>query len=276
MKTIVGLENLALIPGLVGSAPVQNISAYGVELKQVCEYVDILLLDSGEKRHLSAAECKFAYRDSIFKHVYRENCAIISVGLRLKKLWQPVLNYGDLVYLDKNNVTPYRVFDAVCNIRRNKLPDPAQIGNAGSFFKSHILMSTERAAQLFKQYPCAARYPQSNGDIIVAAAWFIDRCGLKGFTLGDAAVYNKHALVLVNNGRATGHDIAALAKIVCQQVVKKFFICLEPEVRLIAHRGEISWVSASSLPLIFDFSLIPHSCESHRLIGLSEMNERRK
>ena len=134
-----GLENLALIPGCVGSSPIQNIGAYGVELQRVCDYVDCVELATGKSRRVSAAECRFGYRDSIFKHEYQDRYAIVAVGLRLTKQWQPVLTYGDLTRLDPATVTPQQVFDSVCHMRITKLPDPKVNGNAGSFFKNPVV-----------------------------------------------------------------------------------------------------------------------------------------
>lgn len=128
--------NLALIPGCVGSSPIQNIGAYGVELQRVCAYVDSVELATGKQVRLTAKECRFGYRDSIFKHEYQDRFAIVAVGLRLPKEWQPVLTYGDLTRLDPTTVTPQQVFNAVCHMRTTKLPDPKVNGNAGSFFKT--------------------------------------------------------------------------------------------------------------------------------------------
>lgn len=133
--TCPALENLALIHGCVGSSPIQNIGAYGVELQRVCDYVDCVELETGKRLRLSAAECRFGYRDSIFKNEYQDRVAIVAVGLRLSKQWQPVLTYGDLTCLDPKTVTAQQVFDAVCHMRTTKLPDPKVNGNAGSFLK---------------------------------------------------------------------------------------------------------------------------------------------
>lgn len=243
------MENLALIPGCVGSAPIQNIGAFGVELKQLCEYVDILMLYNGKQCRLSCAECQFAYRESIFKHQYRDNCAIVAVGLKLKKAWQPVITYGELTYLDIKNVTPSQIFDTVCATRLSKLPDPVQNGNAGSFFKNPVV-SAKTAIQLLKRFPNMLQYPQSDGTIKIAAGWLIDSCQLKGYTLGGASVHKKQALVLINTGGATGYEIASLAKFVCQKVADKFAIWLEPEVRFIAARGEVSIVILKVCPSV--------------------------
>ena len=192
-----GLENLALIPGCAGSSPIQNIGAYGVELQRVCEYVDCIELETGRKQRLSAAECRFGYRDSIFKHEYQDRYAIVAIGLSLAKTWQPVLSYGDLTRLDPQTVTPQQVFDAVCHMRMTKLPDPKINGNAGSFFKNPIV-SAQVAEALLAQFPHAPHYPQANGSVKLAAGWLIDQCELKGQRIGGAAVHRQQALVLIN------------------------------------------------------------------------------
>lgn len=234
-----GLENLALIPGCVGSAPIQNIGAYGVELQQLCEYVDVIQLETSEKWRLSAAECQFGYRESIFKHYLCEHYAIVAVGLRLTKAWQPVLNYGDLTYLDAQHVTPRQIYDTVCTARRRKLPDPALTGSAGSFFKNPVISALE-AEYLLSRYPDAPYYPQPEGKVKLAAGWLIDRCGLKGYQLGGAAVYDKQVLVLINTGKASGSNVAALARYVRRQVADRFAVWLEPEVRFISAKGEVN------------------------------------
>jgi len=236
-QNLAGLENLALIPGCTGSAPIQNIGAYGVELEQVCHYVDVVRLCDGAVQRLTAAECQFGYRDSIFKHHYREGYAIVAVGLYLRKNWTPVLSYGDLKNLDPLTVTPRQVFDAVCAMRRSKLPDPEVTGNAGSFFKNP-LVSAETAAYLQARYPDIPHYPQERGEVKLAAGWLIDQCSLKGFRHGGAAVHQQQALVLINAENASGQDIVDLARIVRQRVAEKFTVWLEPEVRFIAAQGE--------------------------------------
>ncbi|QYM92701.1 UDP-N-acetylmuramate dehydrogenase [Dickeya zeae] len=242
---IAGLENLALIPGCVGSAPIQNIGAYGVDLKRVCAYVDVLNLNTGKVIRLNAQECRFGYRDSIFKHEYQNGFAIIAVGLCLSKNWKPILEYGDLTRLDPTTVTSRDVFDAVCQMRRSKLPDPAVMGNAGSFFKNPVV-SSAIAECILKHYPNAPHYPQPTGDIKLAAGWLIDQCGLKGYQIGQAAVHDKQALVLVNKGGASSDELIALARYVRNQVAAKFDVWLEPEVRFIAARGEVDAVEALS------------------------------
>ncbi len=236
-----GLENLAMIPGCVGSSPIQNIGAYGVELQHVCDYVDCIELSGGQALRLSASECRFGYRDSIFKHEYQDRYAIVAVGLRLPKVWQPVLTYGDLTRLEPATVTPRQVYDAVCHMRTTKLPDPGVNGNAGSFFKNPVI-SSEDASALFSAFPDIPHYPQADGSVKLAAGWLIDRCQLKGIQIGGAAVHKHQALVLINAGNALSEDIVQLAHLVRQQVGEKFNVWLEPEVRFIGDHGEVSAV----------------------------------
>ncbi|RNM01590.1 UDP-N-acetylmuramate dehydrogenase [Dickeya undicola] len=240
-RQISGLENLALIPGCVGSAPIQNIGAYGIELRKVCAYVEMLNLRTGEIVRLSTEECQFGYRDSVFKHEYQNGFAIISVGLRLPKEWKPVLEYGDLSRLDPSVVTAKQVFDTVCQMRRSKLPDPAVMGNAGSFFKNPVIPAAI-AEHIFVSHPNAPHYPQPNGEVKLAAGWLIDQCGLKGHQIGQAAVHDKQALVLVNKGDATSCDLVNLARHVRNKVAEQFNVWLEPEVRFISSQGEVNAV----------------------------------
>ncbi len=240
-KGLAGLENLALIPGCAGSSPIQNIGAYGVELQRVCSYVDCVELATGKPLRLSNEACRFGYRDSIFKHEYQDSHAITAVGLRLAKAWQPVLSYGDLTRLDPATVTPQQVFDAVCQMRTSKLPDPKINGNAGSFFKNPVI-SAEQARHLLAQFPHAPHYPQQDGSVKLAAGWLIDQCQLKGTTQGGAAVHHLQALVLINTGQATSEDVVRLAHYVRQRVGEKFDIWLEPEVRFIGRAGEVNAV----------------------------------
>lgn len=240
-NNIPGLENLALIPGCAGSAPIQNIGAYGVEFKQVCEYVDCIELATGKEQRLTAQECRFGYRDSIFKHEYQDRYAIVAVGLRLAKAWQPVLTYGDLTRLDPQTVTPQQVFDSVCHMRMSKLPDPKVNGNAGSFFKNPVV-SAEQARNMLARFSAAPHYPQPDGSVKLAAGWLIDQCQLKGKQIGGAAVHRQQALVLINENQATSNDVVALAHFVRQQVGEKFNVWLEPEVRFIGSTGEVSAV----------------------------------
>jgi len=240
-KGMVGLENLALIPGCVGSSPIQNIGAYGIELKHVCDYVDCIELATGKASRLTAEQCRFGYRDSIFKHEYQDRYVIVSVGLRLAKRWQPVLTYGDLTRLDPTKVTAREVFDAVCHMRMTKLPDPKVNGNAGSFFKNPVI-SGESAKTLLAEWPNVPHYPQADGGVKLAAGWLIDQCQLKGSVKGGAAVHRQQALVLINENNATSEDVVALAHYVRQCVGDKFGVWLEPEVRFIGPTGEVNAV----------------------------------
>lgn len=240
-----GLENLALIPGCAGSSPIQNIGAYGVELKQVCEYVDCIELETGRLLRIDNTACRFGYRDSIFKHEYQNRYAITAVGLSLKKQWQPVLTYGDLTQLDPTTVTPQDVFQSVCHMRQTKLPDPRVQGNAGSFFKNPVI-NEQQATQLLAVYPRMPYYPQADGHVKLAAGWLIDRCQLKGYQVGGAAVHSQQALVLVNLDNATSDDVVKLAHSVRLQVGERFNIWLEPEVRFIGRSGEVNAVEQIS------------------------------
>lgn len=242
---IPGLENLALIPGCVGSAPIQNIGAYGIELQSLCEYVDVMNLDTRDVIRLPSSECQFGYRESVFKHAYREGYAIIAVGFRLSKNWHPKLTYGDLTRLEASSVTPQQIFDSVCQMRRSKLPDPAVTGNAGSFFKNPIV-DIALAENLKQQYPAMPYYPQTEGQVKLAAGWLVEHAGLKGFCLGGACVHQQQALVLINKDGATGDDIKALAKHVRDTVAAHFAVWLEPEVRFISSFGETNAVEALS------------------------------
>ncbi|WP_175443257.1 UDP-N-acetylmuramate dehydrogenase [Vibrio sonorensis] len=233
-----GLENLALIPGCSGSAPIQNIGAYGVEFQDVCEYVDILCLDSWKVKRLSKLECKFGYRDSIFKHELYQKAIVVAVGLKLAKYWKPNIAYGPLKSLDESDVpvTAKEIFNRVCSIRMSKLPDPNRQGNAGSFFKNPMV-ERNKFEDLQAQYPDIVGY--SSGDKVkLAAGWLIDQCGLKGHQVGGAMVHPQQALVIVNQGEATSKDVIELAAYVKQKVWEKYQVELEHEVRFIGSDGE--------------------------------------
>ncbi|PJG83567.1 UDP-N-acetylmuramate dehydrogenase [Caviibacterium pharyngocola] len=233
-----GLENLALIPGCAGSAPIQNIGAYGVEFKDVCDYVDVLDLTRGESFRLSNEQCRFGYRESIFKHEYAQGYVITVVGLKLAKNWQPVLKYGSLADFDKSAVNAKQVFDEICRIRQSKLPDPAIFGNAGSFFKNPVI-SAQKFISLQQDYPAIPHFPQADGSVKLAAGWLIDQCGLKGYQIGGAAVHQQQALVIINKDRATSSDVAELAHHIRRTVALKFDVYLQPEVRFIGAKGEV-------------------------------------
>jgi len=237
-KGIDGLENLAAIPGVVGAAPVQNIGAYGTELKDFCESVEYIDLDSGEIQRLSAQQCQFAYRDSIFKTASLKNALITQVTLNLTKQWQPQRRYGALNDLPQGEViTAKKIYQSVCQVRAEKLPDPQLLGNAGSFFKNPVV-SAHRANALLSSYPTMPHYPQADGNIKLAAGWLIDQANLKGKQVGGAAVHEKQALVLINKGGATAQDIIKLAGVVRETVQQQFNVSLEHEVRFIGASGE--------------------------------------
>jgi UDP-N-acetylmuramate dehydrogenase len=229
-----GIENLSLIPGSVGAGPMQNIGAYGVELKDVFHELEALHIGSGEIRTFSNAECRFGYRDSIFKKEARGQYVITSVTFRLSK--SPVINtsYGAIeTELKAMSVTRpgiREVSQAVINIRRSKLPDPAQTGNAGSFFKNPEIPAAQFEA-LRAQHPSITGYPTPGG-VKVAAGWLIEQCGWKGKQIGQAGVHKNQALVLVNYGGAKGSEVLEIARSIQQSVKERFGIMLEMEVNI--------------------------------------------
>ena len=227
-----GLENLALIPGSVGAAPVQNIGAYGVELKDRFDSLDAVDLVTGRSVTLDAAACRFGYRDSVFKQALAGKSVITRVRLRLPRPWQPVLGYLDLerkiAETGQAHPDARTVFDWICAIRRNKLPDPGQIGNAGSFFKNPVV-SAEQCRDIIGRDPEIVHYPLPDGTVKLAAGWLIDACGWKGKSVGRAGVYEKQALVLVNRGGASGAEVVTLARAIQESVYGRFGIRLEPE-----------------------------------------------
>ncbi|AMO96622.1 UDP-N-acetylenolpyruvoylglucosamine reductase [Collimonas fungivorans] len=229
---LAGLENLSLIPGSVGAAPIQNIGAYGIELQERFHGLTAIDMDSGEILSLDRNACAFAYRDSIFKHSLRDRAVVLDVTFALPKRWQPDLRYADVAQeLDARKLaqpSARDISDAVIAIRTRKLPDPAVIGNAGSFFKNPIVTAAQRAA-LLAQHPQLVSYQQADGGFKLAAGWLIDQCGWKGKSLGAAGVYEKQALVLVNRGGASGQDVVHLAQAVQADVMARFGVGLEPE-----------------------------------------------
>jgi UDP-N-acetylmuramate dehydrogenase len=251
-----GLENLALIPGTVGASVVQNIGAYGVELQDRFDSLDAMDLQTGQVFTLNAAQCAFGYRDSVFKHApayaaqgpggsassrgmgLAGRALILRVRFALPRPWRAVLGYADLQRrmaaegADAAQVTPEQLFDWICEIRRAKLPDPAVIGNAGSFFKNPTV-SPDQCADIIARDPKVVHYPMPDGSIKLAAGWLIDACGWKGKSVGHAGVYEKQALVLVNRGGrenpCTGGEVMTLAKAIQTSVYERFGIRLEPE-----------------------------------------------
>ncbi|WP_239473254.1 UDP-N-acetylmuramate dehydrogenase [Shewanella algidipiscicola] len=232
-----GLENLALIPGSVGAAPIQNIGAYGADFSQFCEWVEYLDLTTGERVRLDAEQCLFDYRDSIFKSTLKDKAVILNVGLRLEKEWRPNLSYGPLQQLSATTLTPTMIFDCICATRSSKLPDPAALGNVGSFFKNPIV-SSEHFTQLQQEYPAIVGYPVNVDKVKLAAGWLIENAGLKGHAIGGAAIHLKQALVIVNVGKATGADVCTLAREVIQRVNQIYSVYLEVEPRIIGAVGE--------------------------------------
>ncbi|HRX70410.1 MAG: UDP-N-acetylmuramate dehydrogenase [Candidatus Competibacteraceae bacterium] len=227
-----GLENLALIPGTVGAAPVQNIGAYGLEVAERFHRLEAVDLETGEEVLLDRADCQFGYRDSVFKREAAGRYLITAVTFRLPKRWQPVTGYADLTQeLEARQIvspTARQIADAVIAIRLRKLPDPAQIGNAGSFFKNPRVEAATFAS-LANRYPNLPHYSQPDGTFKLAAGWLIEHCGWKGRPLGPVSVYEHQALVLVNHGGAAGADVLRLARAIQASVQAEFGIQLEPE-----------------------------------------------
>jgi UDP-N-acetylmuramate dehydrogenase len=227
-----GLENMALIPGTVGASAVQNIGAYGVELKDRFESLDAVDLVTGRTQTLHASICAFGYRDSVFKNALAGRSVITRLRFRLPKPWQPVLGYFELERKMRETgieqPTPTQIFDWVCAVRRAKLPDPAVLGNAGSFFKNPIV-SAEQCRDIIGRDPEIVHYPMPNTQVKLAAGWMIDACGWKGKSVGQAGVYDKQALVLVNRGKAIGAEVMTLAGLIQESVYGRFGIRLEIE-----------------------------------------------
>ena len=231
-----GIENLSLIPGTVGATPVQNIGAYGAEVSDAVYKVRAVSLDDGYIREFNNEECRFGYRTSIFKNKLRGKYLISRVYYRLSKVPEFNIDYGSL----KNEVEKTgplslkTVRQAVINIRRSILPDPSQIGNAGSFFKNPVFSFNE-AQKLRKKYPDIPSYHDPSGGLKLAAGWLIEQCGWKGKRIGDAGVHEKQALILLNYGKATGMEIYDLSEKIRESVYKKFGVLLETEVEVIGY-----------------------------------------
>ncbi|MGA1742162.1 MAG: UDP-N-acetylmuramate dehydrogenase [Pseudohongiellaceae bacterium] len=230
-----GLENLSLIPGTVGAAPVQNIGAYGVELSGFLHELDALEIASGEVQTFSKEDCRLSYRQSIFKTELKNRYVITSVTFKLLKQAQINLTYPALQEAlkdqAKDQITPQLISDAVCRIRRSKLPDPGQLGNAGSFFWNPVV-SDEEYQRLKTSHADIVAYPYQ-GQHKLAAAWLIDQAGWKGYREGDVGVHKEHALVLVNYGAASGAELYELSTRIQASVKDMFGIELQPEVRII-------------------------------------------
>ena len=231
-----GFENLALIPGTVGAAPVQNIGAYGVEVQETVSQVDAVDTTTGEIVTLFNEDCNFSYRNSVFKE-HPGKYFIFYVYFVLQKQGAPVLSYGRVaeVLEEKNieNPSPQEVAAAIISIRDSKLPRVGDVGTAGSFFKNP-LVSTEKSQELQVLFPDIVMYPSEEGSVKISAAWLIEYCGYKGVRHGQTGTYEKHALVLINHGGALGSEVWDFAQMIISDVQKKFGITLEPEVRVIS------------------------------------------
>jgi UDP-N-acetylmuramate dehydrogenase len=231
-----GVENLSLIPGCVGASPMQNIGAYGVEIKEVFEALEAFHLHDREVHTFNAWDCEFGYRESVFKGKYRNQYVILNVTYRLNKTPKFNTSYGaieqELERMGVQQLSIQAVSQAVINIRTSKLPDPAKIGNAGSFFKNPSV-AADVYTQLKTEYPHMVGYPNADGTVKLAAGWLIEQSGWKGYRRGDAGVHEKQALVLVNYGHATGQEIYDLSEDVMKSVHSKFGVHLEREVNVV-------------------------------------------
>ena len=229
-----GVENLSLIPGKAGAAPVQNIGAYGCEAADTIRRVEMFCVETATMLTLDAAHCGFGYRESVFKHALKGRVVITAVELELARLPRPRLGYGDVEreVEARGGATLRNIREAVCAIRRSKLPDPAVLGNAGSFFKNPVVEAPVAEA-LLAEYPDMPHYPAPEGRVKLAAGWLIDRAGMKGHREGNVGVHERQALVLVNYGGATGGEVIAFAHRVQQRVRERFGIAIDTEVNIL-------------------------------------------
>jgi UDP-N-acetylmuramate dehydrogenase len=232
-----GIENLSLIPGTVGAAPMQNIGAYGVEIKKNILGVEAIEISTGDVRYFDNEGCRFGYRESIFKHDVKDQFLISSITLKLtKRDHQFNISYGaideTLKKFGVQNLSIKAISDAVINIRSSKLPDPARIGNAGSFFKNPSIQA-DLMDSIKKDFPSLPSYPSGDGLVKIPAAWLIEQCGWKGKTFDNIGVHQHQALVLVNYGGGDGEKIWELAMKIKESVKEKFSISLQPEVNVI-------------------------------------------
>lgn len=233
---IYGLENLALIPGSVGAAPVQNIGAYGVEFSDFCSSVKWFEFSSKSIKTLAKADCHFTYRNSVFKQALHNKGVIVEVVFNFPKNWQQNLSYAGLNELDERS-TAKQIMEKVISLRQEKLPDPSKLPNAGSFFKNPVV-SKNKLNLLKNSYPNIPFYPQQKGKVKIAAGWLIEQVGLKGYRVNGVGVHEYQALVLVNYSSDRGKDIVVLAQFVQQQVLEKFNVLISPEVRMVTKQGE--------------------------------------
>ncbi len=237
-----GIENLSLIPGQVGAAPMQNIGAYGVEIKDVFYQLEALDINTGEALRFNLNDCAFGYRESVFKNTLKDTCFITAVLFKLTKLSSPKAiyqyktDYGDIKYtlgeMQAYTLNIKAVSDAVCKIRSSKLPDPKELGNAGSFFKNPSVPQS-KYDELVLRYPVMPSYPQKDGTVKIPAGWLIEQCGWKGKVVGNTGSHKSQALVLVNYGNATGSEIWSLALEIKKSVADKFGIDINPEVNVV-------------------------------------------
>lgn len=229
-----GLENLSLIPGTVGAAPMQNVGAYGVEIKDVFVGLTALDRETGALRDFGLAECAFGYRDSLFKR-NPGRWLILRVRFALSRTLHARLDYGPvrqrLAEQGVSEPTAQAISEAICSIRREKLPDPAQLGNAGSFFKNPVVAAAQ-VERIRAQYPGVVAYPQADGQVKLAAGWLIEQAGWKGYREGDAGVHRLQSLVLVNHGQASGAQMHALARRIQADILERFGVELEMEPNL--------------------------------------------
>ncbi len=234
-RNLWGIENLSLIPGKVGAAPVQNIGAYGVEAKGALRSVTMFVPESGNFLTLAAEHCAFGYRESVFKHSLRGKVIITSVRFRFGKEPDPILGYGDVIreVEARGGASLQNIREAICDIRRSKLPDTAVLGNAGSFFKNPVV-ALDVAERLRSEYPEIPLYPVAEqGKVKLATGWLIDKAGLKGYREGNVGVHERQALVLVNHGGATGGEVIAFARMVQKRVMERFGIEIDTEVNIL-------------------------------------------
>ena len=229
-----GIENLSLIPGKAGAAPVQNIGAYGCEAKDAIERVHMFCVENCKCMTLDAAHCGFGYRESVFKHDLKGRVIITAIEIRLSHTPRPKLGYGDVEreVEARGGATLRNIREAICSIRRAKLPDPAVLGNAGSFFKNPVVEAPV-AERLLAEYPDMPHYAAPEGRVKLAAGWLIDRAGMKGYREGSVGVHERQALGLVNHGGATGGEVIAFARTVQAKVREKFGIEIDTEVNIL-------------------------------------------
>ena len=231
-----GIENLSLIPGTCGAAPMQNIGAYGAEIVQVFDHLSAFHIESGEIHNFNASDCEFGYRESVFKHRYKGDYIICSVCFQLKKKHSFNISYGDIQQVIdeqfEGKITLKNVSDAVIFIRQSKLPDPAKIGNSGSFFKNPVI-SESQFLDLKEKYPNLPSYPAGENLVKIPAGWLIDQAGWKGHRRGEIGVHAKQALVLVHYGGGRGNDILQLAQDIQNDIAKKFCISLQTELNIL-------------------------------------------